>query len=94
MANQNVPSAWGAATRAAMSGRCDGSRCDGSTMEPEATREARIAVLQEEIEFIHYANELYWRDANPGDAAKADYYRRQDRLEEIRSELADLRKHN
>jgi len=50
--------------------------------------------LQEEIEFIHYANELYWRDANPGDAAKADYYRRQDRLEEIRSELADLRKHN
>jgi hypothetical protein len=61
-------------------------------MDPEATRKARIAVLQEEIDFIHYANELYWRQANPSDAAKAEYYRRQDRLEEIRSELAELRK--
>jgi len=66
--------------------------CFGSTMDPKATRKARIAVLQEEIEFIHYANELYWREANPGQAARADYYRRQDRLEEIRSELAELQK--
>jgi hypothetical protein len=48
--------------------------------------------LQEEIEFIYFANELYWRQADRGDAAKADYYRRQDRLEEIRSELAELQK--
>jgi len=48
--------------------------------------------LQEEIDFIHYANELYWRQPNPSEAAKAEYYRRQDRLEEIRSELAELRK--
>jgi hypothetical protein len=54
-------------------------------MDSESARKARISVLQEEIEFIHYANALYWRQANPGDAAKADYYRRQDRLEEIRS---------
>jgi hypothetical protein len=61
-------------------------------MDSEATRTARIAVLQEEIEFIHFANELYWRQANPRDAAQAEYYRRQDRLEEIRSELAELQK--
>jgi len=61
-------------------------------MDPEAMREARIAVLEEEIEFVHYANELYWRQTNPSHAAKADYYRRQDRLEEIRGELAELQK--
>ena len=61
-------------------------------MDPEARRKARIAVLQEEIVAIHYANERYWRQANPSDTAKADYYRRQDRLEEIRSELAELQK--
>jgi hypothetical protein len=59
-------------------------------MDPEATRKARIAVLNEEIELIHHANELYWRHPDPSDAAKADHYRRQDRLEEIRSELAEL----
>jgi hypothetical protein len=58
-------------------------------MDAETMRKARIADLQEELDFIHYANELYWRQANPSDAAKADYYRRQDRLEEIRNELAD-----
>ena len=61
-------------------------------MDPEATKKARIAALQEEIDFIHHANELYWRHANPSDTAKAEYYRRQDQLEEIRSELTELRK--
>ena len=42
-------------------------------MDPEATKQARIAVLQEEIEFIYFANELYWRQVDPSDAAKADY---------------------
>jgi hypothetical protein len=59
-------------------------------MDPEARRKARIAVLQAETVAIHYANELYWRQANPSDTAKSDYYRRQGRLEEIRSELAEL----
>lgn len=58
----------------------------------EAGRQARIAVLQEETDFIHFANELYWRQANSCVAAKAEYYRRQDRLEKIRRELAELRK--
>ncbi len=61
-------------------------------MDPEATREEKIAVLHEEIHLIHCANELYWLQANPDAAAKAQYYRRQDRLEEIRSELAELQK--
>jgi hypothetical protein len=60
----------------------------------EAAMKARIAVLHEEIEVIHCANELYWRQANPCGAAKAEHYRKQDRLEKIRSELAELRKHN
>ena len=59
-------------------------------MDAGATKEARIAALKEETAVIHHANELYWRQGNPSDAAKADYYRRQDRLEEIRSELARL----
>jgi hypothetical protein len=62
-------------------------------MDPEAKRQARIAVLREEIELIHHANQRYWRQANPSDAAKANYYRRQDRLDEIRSELAELQPH-
>jgi len=59
-------------------------------MDPEARRKARIAVLLGEIDVIHRANQLYWREANPSDGAKADHYRRQDRLEEIRSELDEL----
>lgn len=61
-----------------------GSR-GGSIMDLDATRQARIAVLQEEMDFIHYANELYWRQKNHSDAARTEYYNRQDRLEEIRN---------
>jgi hypothetical protein len=50
--------------------------------------------LQKEIDGIHRNNELHWRQANPSYAAKADHYRRQDRLEEIRSELAELQEGN
>ena len=57
-----------------------------------AKKTERIAVLREEIELIHHANEQYWRQPNPGNAARAHYYRRQERLEEIRRELAELRK--
>ena len=56
---------------------------------PEGRRKARIAVLLGEIDVIHRANELYWRHTKHSAAAKAEYYRRQDRLEEIRSELAE-----
>ena len=59
-------------------------------MEP-ATR-VKIALLTAEMEAIHFANRLYWER---GEAAtleeRAEYQRRQDRLEEIRAELAKLR---
>jgi hypothetical protein len=63
-------------------------------MDPEATRKATIAALQQEMDSIHQANELYWRQADPSNAARTDYFRRQDRLEEIRSELAKLQEHD
>ncbi|MGA2356557.1 MAG: hypothetical protein ABSG02_18855 [Terriglobales bacterium] len=65
---------------------------NGPAMDPEVTKKARIALLQEEIQSIHYVNELYWRQTNHSVAAKAEHYRRQDRLEEIRNELAELLK--
>jgi hypothetical protein len=61
-------------------------------MEHDSTRTARIAALKEEIHSIHAANALYWKQGeNQTRAARAEYQRRQDRLEEIRSELAQLR---
>jgi hypothetical protein len=60
-------------------------------MGPEGTRQARMAVLSEEIDSIHYANRLFWEKKKAhGRRAKVGYYLRQDRLEEIRSELAEL----
>ncbi|MGB7150339.1 MAG: hypothetical protein WBD45_14375 [Terriglobales bacterium] len=38
----------------------------------DAARKAKIAALQAEIDLIHYANERFWRQAIPSDAAKAD----------------------
>jgi len=69
------------------------SRCSDVNEDP-ATNAERIAALQEEMEFIHHANQLYWRQANPGHATKAHYYRRQERLEKIRRELSELQKRN
>ncbi|MGA7645292.1 MAG: hypothetical protein WBW01_02180 [Terriglobales bacterium] len=56
-----------------------------------ATRKARMAVLTEEMHSIHYANMLFWeqKKANSREAS-AEYYHRQSRLEEIRSELTGL----
>ncbi len=53
----------------------------------EATRKARVAALYEEIHSIHHANRLFWREKAHGHDAGVEYYRRQDRLEEIRCEL-------
>ena len=40
---------------------------------------------------IHHANKLFWEQKRARDRkAKVEYYRRQDRLEEIRGELAEL----
>ena len=61
-------------------------------MEAETTRKgkARIAILIEEMDSIHSANKLYWERKAPSRGARARYQRRQDRLEEVRSELAEL----
>lgn len=55
-------------------------------MDGEATTKARISVLLEEVECINRANQLYWKEMVHTHGAKAEYYRRQDRLEEIRRE--------
>jgi len=50
-----------------------------------------MAVLSEEMDSIHYANRLFWEQKKaPSPEASAEHYRRQDRLEEIRSELTGL----
>ncbi len=61
-------------------------------MEPDAKARARIVVLNEEMEAIHYANSLYWKQGNSQTiAAKAEYQFRTERLEVIRAELSQLR---
>jgi hypothetical protein len=60
-------------------------------MESDA-KTARIAALNAEIDAIHSANTLYWRVGEAATLeARAEYRSRLDRLEEIRSELAQLR---
>ncbi len=60
-------------------------------MGPERTRQTRVAALSVEIHSIHHANRLFWEHKKAdGRKAKVDYYRRQDRLEAIRSEFAEL----
>ena len=57
-----------------------------------AMNEAKIAALEKEMESIHVADTLYWQqDPNQTREARVEYQRRQDRLKEIRRELADLR---
>jgi hypothetical protein len=61
-------------------------------MQTESKCQERIAALHKEMDSIHYANNLSWQQMIQNDAAKADFYRRQDRLEEVRAELDILRK--
>jgi len=60
--------------------------------ELEPRTKARIAALNEEMRTIFFADRRYWER---GQAAtleeRAKYQRRQDRLEEMRKELALLR---
>jgi hypothetical protein len=49
---------------------------------------AKIAALYEEVDLIHHANMLFWeRKGARTREASVDYYRRQERLEEIRREF-------
>src|ERR1700721_1123576 len=68
--------------------RCDADWCD--SMGSHARTKLRTAVLKEEINSIHLANTIFWCVQTPGHDAGVEYYRRQDRLEEIRNELCRL----
>ena len=61
-------------------------------MDPVTPIKTKIAVLNDEMDGIHFINSLYWGrgDAVPTEA-RAEHQRRQDRLEEIGIELAQLR---
>jgi|ERR1700722_5209439 len=62
-------------------------------MEPNIFTNVKIAALTVEMDAIHFANSLYWKQGySQTVAARAEYQRRQDRLEEIRTELAQLRR--
>jgi hypothetical protein len=61
-------------------------------MQSNISTNTQIAALTVEIDAIHFANGLYWKQENfQTVAAREEYQRRQDRLEEIRIELAQLR---
>ena len=63
-------------------------------MELDAKTKARIAALNEEMDAIHRANILYWKlGKSQTPAAKCDYEVRNERLEKIRAEIAQLRSH-
>ena len=57
----------------------------------EITSAERVAALSDEIHSIHFANVRFWgRKGAHSHKAGVEYYRRQDRLEEIRCELSVL----
>jgi len=59
----------------------------------EIAADVEIVDLTAEMGTIHFANRLYWRR---GEAAtreeRAEHCRRQERLDEIRAELAQVRR--
>lgn len=61
-------------------------------MELDAGTKARIKSLSEEMDEIHNANREYWKQGESQTlAAKTEYALRNERLERIRAELAQLR---
>ncbi len=62
-----------------------------SPVEPDPKVKTKITFLNEEMDTLHAANTLYWRDKAQTTATKALYQIRQDRLDEIRTELDRLR---
>jgi hypothetical protein len=61
-------------------------------MEPDRATRVKIAVLIFEIDAIHHANSSYWKQGEVATlGARALYQRRLERLEAIRSKLAQLR---
>ena len=59
--------------------------------DSDSTKQARIAALTEEMDAIHFANYRYWEQGGAVTREqRAEHQRRQDRMEEIRKELAQL----
>jgi hypothetical protein len=56
----------------------------------DSTTKAIIAALYEEIDSIHFANRLFWGQKGHSREAHAEYESGQERLEQIRTELATL----
>jgi hypothetical protein len=53
--------------------------------------DAKIIALRKELDSIHFANVLYWREGTEHSLeANTEYLRRHDRLPEIQLELTDL----
>ena len=62
-------------------------------MEPANPTKIKIAVLLSEMDAIHSANSRYWQHGDAGTLeARAEHQRRQNRLDEIRTDLEKLQK--
>lgn len=46
-----------------------------------------VKTRSNEVDAIHHANAVYWASVDQSPEGKAEYQRRQQRLEEIRAEL-------
>ncbi len=69
----------------------DFNQAVGPPMQGDSSIRARLASLREEIDSIHLANSLHWKQGECHSREEmVAYERRQDRLEEIRKELSEL----
>jgi len=57
----------------------------------EAFCQARVAALREKMEAIHSANRLYWIRTGHSHEADMEHQQRQERLEQIRKEIQELK---
>lgn len=61
-------------------------------MEHDAQTRARIAALDKEINAIYFADRRYWKQGEDATLEeRIEHQRRQERLEQIRKELCQLR---
>jgi hypothetical protein len=63
----------------------------GGSEHLQQLKEAKIAALREELDCINRANVVFWEQGlSPNREARAEYRQRQDRIQEIMKELANL----
>jgi hypothetical protein len=67
---------------------CGAFGCNGSAYNAAHNERDKVAALGEQLDAIHFANMLYWKNgATSSREARAEYQFRQDRVEEIRKEF-------